>query len=145
MGPSLCAICEKHKTLSDFIIFEDNDLILSHMPVTPAQDAVYAGYCFIEPKKHLTELHELSDSSASKIGLWLRKLSLAHSEVLDVHRTYFFKFADITPHYHVHVYPRHLSTPPELVGEAVRHWAEVPKLGRSEVLELVKKMKAYFL
>src|SRR5262245_41114890 len=96
-----CNICVKHKTIRDFTILESDDLILSHMPPTSDHPQVYLGYCFIEPKAHVTRYEELSDEQARLIGLWTRKLSLAHSELLQAQRTYFFKFADITPHFHV--------------------------------------------
>ncbi len=147
MSALQCSICEKHKTLSQeagFVIFEDHDLLVSHMPALDSQSSVYAGYCFIEPKKHVTELHQLSEELASLIGVCLHKLSAGHKELLDVERTYFFKFADLTPHYHVHVYPRHLETPANLIGEAVRHWQGGPRFTRDEAIRFVEKMRTYF-
>ena len=144
MNSSACGICEKHLHLDEFIIFEDHGLVVSHMPPA-ASGTAYLGYCFIEPKRHLLKTSELSDVQAQHIGVWIKRLEQAHSDLLSAVKTYFFKFADITPHYHIHVYPRHPSTPPELVGEAVRHWAEAPQGQRSEILRLCKEMRAYFL
>lgn len=138
---NVCSICEKHKTIRDFVILEDENLLLSHWPSYSEDELVYKGYCFIEPKEHITHLWEMSDRQSEKVGLWAKKLDLAFSEILNSEKTYLFKFADITPHVHFHIYPRHPVTPLDVIGEAVRHWMDVPKISKSEVLNLCKRLR----
>lgn len=136
-----CSICEKHKILKDFVIFETEDLVVAHGPTSAEQPEVYAGYFFIEPKNHITHLHQLSDRQAELIGLWSKRLSQVHKDFFDVDQTYYFKFADITPHLHVHVYPRHKNTPSDILGESVRFWSEAPKFNREEVLKFCEAVR----
>lgn len=137
-----CYICQKHKTIEDFVIFESSDMIVSHMPATDQNPQVPLGYFFIEPKNHITHLWELTDQQARQIGFWIRQISEIHKKLWGVDKTYFVKFGDEVPHLHVHVYPRHPKTPEHLKGDAVRHWSETPTAGRDTVVKMCQELKA---
>lgn len=139
-----CTICAKHKNFQDFVIYENHDLVVSHLTPMVEQPHVYLGYCFIEPKTHLTQIWQLSDEQMQNIGLWVKRLSLAHKELLQAEKTYFLKFADITPHLHVHVFPRHPQTPASIIGDAVRSWNDGPKGDRQEIIKLCRSIRNYF-
>lgn len=144
IGLSICNICNKHNSNSEYLIHESDDLIVSHMPPSPEHPEVYLGYCFIESKKHITDISLLSDAQAQLIGLWTKKLSQAHTLLFKAERTYYFKFADITPHFHVHLYPRHPGTPKDLIGEAVRFWPDGPKADSEKIKKICKEMSLFF-
>jgi diadenosine tetraphosphate (Ap4A) HIT family hydrolase len=139
----VCDICEKHRNMNGLLIKESDGLILSHMPAPADGSGAYLGYCFIEAKKHITDFSDLESSDAVLIGNWLQALEKSHREILKASKTYFFKFADITPHFHIHVYPRHPGTPDQLIGEAVRHWTEAPRASLEDIRYFVNRVRAF--
>lgn len=127
--------------MQSFVIYENDEIIVSHAIPNEKEPKISLGYCYIETKQHLTRLWELNDRQAMGIGLWLKKLSDVHSELLNAKKTYTFKFADITPHIHFHVYPRHPQTPDSIIGEAVRFWKDGPRGDRNEIIKLCEDMR----
>ncbi|MGD0167644.1 MAG: HIT domain-containing protein [Gaiellaceae bacterium] len=121
-----CAICEKHRGkgfLVGELVYEDENVFVNHAPVEVVNG--YIGYLFVDAKRHVRGLAELSDEEASAIALMVSRLARA-LESEGAEHVYAFVFNHI-PHHHVHVVARHPGTPREFWGPRVDEWEDAPR------------------
>ena len=71
---------------------------------------------FIETKRHIPEISELTESEAKMIGLFTQRISKALMETLGMIHVYSFVIGDGVPHVHVHVIGRYPNAPREYWG-----------------------------
>ena len=77
--------------------------------LTAPERAPVRGYACIVSRRHVVELHELSDAEGAAYMRDLRKASKALSQVTDAVKLNFEIHGNTIPHLHVHIYPRHLG------------------------------------
>jgi len=143
-----CIICRKHcgevKLFGGFI-YEDDLIAISHSLFWGDETTHYLGHIFIETKRHVPEYAELTDEEAQRIGLYIKKVSKALLNTLDVDHVYSFMIVDGVPHIHVHVIGRYRGAPREYWGSKVDEWPDAPKGSEGEITKLTSLLRQYLI
>src|SRR6266545_4918260 len=108
MAMSGCVICEKHSSaeLAGLTVTADDLVVVSHLPlVTPAgaQERVYLGYLFVEPRRHVAELGDLSADEAAALGQHATVASLALQRSEGADHVYAAVVGHAVDHLHLHL------------------------------------------
>jgi len=136
--PSPCFICVKHARLSDYtgpILAEADGLMLTHFPIQNGVPATQ-GHLLIEPRRHITDLGDLTEAEARTLGTMISQGSRLIREKLGAEHVYVFRINDLVPHLHFHLVPRYPGTPREVWGPKIMEWAGAPKVTLEEVRTL---------
>ena len=134
-----CLICNKHASgdaLGCGVIYEDDLVLASH--ASPGMDSgdVYLGYVFVETKRHVAGLGELTSSEAAAVGVLVNDVATALRSTEGAEHIYSHVYGDGVPHFHVHLQARYPNTPrqywPKPVGKAaiivsLSEWPEAPR------------------
>ena len=102
---------------------------------------VYLGHLVVEPRRHVAELAELTDSEASAIGVTSAHLSRGLMSVLPAEHVYAAIIGDEVPHLHLHLLPRYSGTPREYWWDRVDEWPGAPRGDEQAVGELVERLR----
>lgn len=141
-----CIVCRKHsgeiKTFGGFI-YEDDLIAVSHSLFWGDEKAHYLGHLFIETKRHVAEFADLTDEEARRIGLYIKRVSQALLNSLDMDHVYSFIIVDGVPHMHVHVIGRYRGAPREYWGSKVDEWPNAPKGDEIKIAEVVEQIRSY--
>jgi histidine triad (HIT) family protein len=143
-----CLVCQKHRREIDVAggsIYEDALIFLSHAQLWQDETEHYLGHLFVEPKRHVAELGELTDEEAQAIGLWTSRLARALMETEHVEHVYTFVIGDGVPHVHVHVIGRYPGAPREYWGPRVDEWPEAPRGDAVRIAEVAGRVRDYLL
>ena len=143
-----CIVCQKHRgeiKLFGGFIYEDDLIAVSHSLFWGEEKNHYLGHIFIETKRHVGEYADLTDEEAQRIGLYIKKVSKALLNTLDMDHVYSFVIVDGVPHVHVHVIGRYRGAPREYWGSRVDEWPEAPKGDETEIEKVTEKLRACLL
>jgi histidine triad (HIT) family protein len=136
-----CPICEKHQGrgfLVGELLYEDENVFVNHAP--PGVVDGYLGYMFVDARRHVRGLAELSEEEATAVALMISRLARA-LEHEGAEHVYAFVFNHI-PHHHVHVVARYPGTPREFWGPRVDEWEDAPRGGEAEIALLCERLRA---
>lgn len=136
-----CLICEKHK--AEFpVIYEGKHFYLSHYNTSPDTPKAYRGHLFVEPKRHVVTVAELTNEEAQEMGQLIAMGGKAVMSVLKPEHLYQFNLGHQVDHLHIHLVPRYKNTPKEFWGGRKLHeWSGADRITEAEVLELVEQLK----
>ncbi len=136
-----CLICEKHK--AEFpVIYEGKYFYLSHYNISKDTQKVYRGHLFIEPKRHIITVAELTDEESQEMGQLIAMGGKAIMRVLKPEHLYQFNLGHQVDHLHIHLVPRYKNTPTEYWGGRKLHeWAGADRIGGLELSELMSQFK----
>jgi diadenosine tetraphosphate (Ap4A) HIT family hydrolase len=115
------------------LISADEQIVITHR----ARGSL--GYAFIEPRRHVDHLAELTEDEARAIGVLRSRLARALAAELAVQHVHAMVAGLGVPHFHEHVFVRHRGTPAD-VGWA-EPWSEAPV---GDIEELVGRLARYF-
>ncbi|ASW53099.1 HIT family protein [Plantactinospora sp. KBS50] len=92
-----------------------------HWRVAHAFDSALPGWLVLLPRRHVTEIAELTDAEAASLGTWQVRLSRALHAVTGCSKTYLMQLAEKEgfAHVHFHVVPRMPDLPADRRGPAV--------------------------
>lgn len=143
-----CFVCRKHAERGPFMpggpVGEDELVVVSHLsPQAPGRDgtAVYLGHLFVEPRRHVPGLAELSDAEARAVGWWCSRASRALRDAAGAEHVYAAVIGDSVPHLHIHLQPRYPGTPREYWWERLDEWPAAPLGGEPEIAALVRDLR----
>ena len=77
---SECLVCRKHKGEIDIpggVIYEDDLIFVSHAQLWGDEKEHYLGHVFVESKRHVAELADLTEQEAQAIGLFTSRIAKA--------------------------------------------------------------------
>ncbi|MDF3300273.1 HIT family protein [Streptomyces tropicalis] len=79
------------------------------------------GWLVLLPRRHVTAVHDLTDTEAAALGGWQVRLSRALADLTGCVKTYVVQFAEAEgfAHVHFHIVPRAADLPPEHRGVGV--------------------------
>ncbi|MFI6100988.1 HIT family protein [Lentzea sp. NPDC051213] len=132
-----CLICAKHRgegPLVGPVVWADDLVVVSHRP------SGVTGYLFVETRRHVAALDELTVAEVEAVARAARLAAIALRAELAPE----FVFSAIAgrgvAHFHQHVFARHRGTPAELP------WTEVewPGAPTGDPAELCARLRAYF-
>lgn len=102
-----CQICAKHQgsgLLVGPVIFADDLVTISH------RADGWLGYAFIETRRHVSKLEELTGAEAVAVGMMRSRLATALAAELAVEHVHSMVAGLGVPHFHEHVFVRHRGT-----------------------------------
>ena len=141
-----CLICRKHRgdiPLPGGLVYEDDLVCVSHSLIMEGEVEAYLGIFFVEPKRHIPGLAELTDEEVMRAGLLVTRLSRTLKESEGAEHVYLFVLGHHVPHLHIWVVPRYPGTPREYWGYRVDEWPEAPRGGPGEIEELCRRVQRH--
>lgn len=144
-----CLICRKHRRLPtelkgpNLAIYEDELVYLSHAQLWGDNEEHYLGYLFLETKRHIAGLGEMTDAEAERIGLLTKRAAEALTAVAGIEHVYAIVHGDGVPHIHIHLIGRHRGTPREHYGFGVTDWAGAPRGDETAIIALSKRLRRH--
>lgn len=114
-----CPICRQGKPYG--VVVE-----LEHSYLTADRNVKIRGYCSLVWKKHVVELHELSEADAGALMRELRIVSAAIAEINEPVKLNHEIHGNTIPHLHVHVIPRYRGDELEQAGKTVGSLSREP-------------------
>jgi len=143
-----CLVCRKHRdevSVAGGAIYEDDILYVSHAQMWGNETSHYLGHVFVEPRRHVAELADLTIEEAQAIGLYTSKLARALMQMESVEHVYSFVIGDGVPHVHVHVIGRYPGAPREYWGAKVDEWPEAPRGGEAEIAQVSARLRIFLM
>ncbi len=112
-----CLVCSKHRgetAIPSGVIFENELIYISHARRHNEGNDQYLGYVFVEPKRHVPKLADLTEEEARAVGLYTSRVAKALMCTEGVEHVYAFVRGDCVPR--VHVLGRYPGAPREHHG-----------------------------
>ncbi len=141
-----CLVCRKHRggvAVPGGTIFEDDLIFISHAQLFGEEKDHYLGHVFVEAKRHVPELADLTKQEAQAIGLYVSRVAKALLQTEGMEHVYSFFIGDGVPHVHVHVIGRRPGAPREYWGPKVDDWPGAPRGGEAEIAPVAARLRAY--
>lgn len=145
---SACFICEKHERIDELpggVWIADEHMVVSHLPLTTPRgtdERVYLGYLFLEPRRHVRELGELSAAEASSFGRLTAVSSKALQQATGADHVYAAVIGHGVEHLHLHLIARHPGTPTEFWWTRVDEWPDAPRGDADAIQALAERFRA---
>jgi histidine triad (HIT) family protein len=140
-----CFVCDKHRGRIDVpggALYEDDLVYASHGIIPEGKSRTYLGTLFVEPKRHVPGIAELSDREAQQIGLLSSRLARALKQSEGAEHVYVFVLGHHVDHLHVWLVPRYPGTPPEYRAMRVAEWPDAPKGDAAQIAALCARVRA---
>lgn len=99
-----CVVCRRGGPLHALVDLEVSTLTLS-------EQGTMRGNCTLFARRHVVELHELSDEEAAAFMRDLRRVGRAVQAATGAVKLNHEQHGNTLPHLHVHVYPRYPGDP----------------------------------
>jgi len=141
-----CLVCRKQHgevAVPGGFIYEDDLIAISHAQFFGEEKAHYLGHIFVESKRHVPELADLTGEEAQAVGLWISRVARALLETEGMEHVYSFFIADGVPHVHMHVIGRRPGAPREYWGPRVDDWPQAPRGGEAEIAQVADRVRTY--
>ncbi len=143
---SECLVCRKHRgdiAVPGGIIYEDDLIFVSHAQLLGGEKDHYLGHVFVETKRHVPELADLTAQEAQAVGLYVSRVAKALLQTEGMEHVYSFFIGDGTPHVHVHVIGRYPGAPREYWGPKVDDWPGAPRGSEAEIAQVAARLRTY--
>ena len=141
-----CLVCRKHKgeiAIPGGVTYENGLIFVSHAQLGKDEKEHYLGHLFIESKRHVAELADLTGQEAQMIGLFTSRVANALLHTQGMEHIYTFFIGDGVPHVHVHVIGRYPGAPREFWGTKVDEWPEAPKGSEHEIEQVADRVRSF--
>jgi diadenosine tetraphosphate (Ap4A) HIT family hydrolase len=141
-----CLVCRKHSGDVDVpggVIYEDNLIYISHAQLWGDEKEHYLGHVFVETRRHIAEVSDLTEEEAQVIGVYTSRIARALLYTEKMEHIYIFVIGDGVPHVHYHVIGRYPGAPREYWGPKVDDWPEAPKGDAAEIKKVADRMRTY--
>jgi diadenosine tetraphosphate (Ap4A) HIT family hydrolase len=141
-----CLVCRKQRgdlAVPGGFIYEDDLISISHAQLFGEEKAHYLGHVFVESKRHVPELADLTEEEAQAVGLWISRVARALLQTEGMEHVYSFFIGDGVPHVHVHVIGRRPGAPREYWGPRVDDWPQAPRGGEAEMAQVADRLRDY--
>lgn len=147
-----CFICRKQASgdaLGAGVIYEDELVFSSHVVPSGGNADAYLGYAFVETRRHVAGIGELSRDEAAAIGTLVNDLGAALRSSEGAEHVYAHVYGDGVPHLHVHLQARYPATPRDFwprrlddgaIATSLTSWPEAPRGDLGTVRELSRRL-----
>lgn len=139
-----CFVCDKHRgrvALPGGILYEDDLVSSSHGIIAEGRSKAYLGTLFVEPKRHVPGLAELTDAEAERIGLACARLARALKTSEKAEHVYSWVLGHHVDHLHVWLVPRYPGTPREYLPMRLAEWPGAPMGGPADIAALSDRVR----
>lgn len=143
-----CFVCHKHEILGTWpggALLADEHVVVSHRAPGTALDpgpSVYLGHLLAEPRRHVSELGDLTTDEAASLGTLAARASAALTAAGAEH-VYAAVIGHGVPHLHLHLLARHPGTPREYWWTAVDEWPDAPRGDGGAVGAFVARLRTH--
>src|SRR3954451_15758781 len=143
-----CYICTKHEAMAIVPggeILADEHVVVSHLPLTTPTScsaSVYLGHLFVEPRRHVTELGELTADEAASVGGLASLTSGALQRSEGAEHVYAAVIGLGVEHLHLPLIARYPGTPREYWWTRVDEWPDAPRGDAMAVIALADRLRA---
>ena len=137
MTSEACPICAKHRgegQLLGPVLHEDRLVVASLRADGPP------GYAFVETRRHVGGLEDLTSEEAAALGRTTTGLARALAAVLPVERVHSFVAGLAMDHLHQHVYVR-----PRGTAADAPWWPPTPAAGGVDAEDLAARLREHLL
>ena len=125
------------------MIYENDLIYVSHAQLWGEEKEHYLGHVFIETKRHVAEVADLTEEEAQTIGVYTSRIAKALLNTEQMEHVYIFVIGDGVPHVHYHVIGRYPGAPREYWGPRVDDWPEAPKGAEPEIAQVAERICAF--
>ena len=101
------------------------------------------GHVFVETKRHVPEVANLTEEEAQAIGVYNSRIAKALLHTESMEHIYIFVLGNGVPHVHYHVIGRYPGAPREYWGTKVDEWPEAPKGGETEIVLVAERLRKF--
>jgi histidine triad (HIT) family protein len=137
-----CLICRAHADPEALIIEWGEHVVVTHL--APAEtDTVYLGYLFLEARRHVPELGDLTPEEAAAVGAAAARWSRALQAVTGAEHVYSAVIGHGVAHFHQHLIPRYPGTPREFWWTQVDEWPDAPRGSKADAAALVERLRGF--
>jgi len=143
-----CLVCRKHGGEVDVpggVIYENDLIYISHAQLWGDEKEHYLGHVFVEPKRHVAEVADLTEEEAKIIGLYTSRIAKALLHTESMEHIYIFVIGDGVSHVHYHVIGRYPDAPREYWGPKVDEWPEAPKGAEAKIEQVAKRLRKFLM
>jgi diadenosine tetraphosphate (Ap4A) HIT family hydrolase len=133
-----CFICSKHAEMPPTVLAAEEQVVVTHL----AGESVYLGYLFVEARRHVPGLGDLSEDEAAAVGRAAARWSRALQTATGAEHVYAAVIGHGVDHFHLHLIPRYPGTPREYWWTRVDEWPGAPRGGEAEIAELLERLRA---
>lgn len=140
-----CLVCRKHSGIQPApggTIYEDDLVFASHSFIPEGEPEAYLGILFLEPKRHISGVEDLTDEEGARMGVLTARLSRALEQVTEADHIYLFVIGHHVPHLHFWLVPRYLGTPKEYWGLNINEWPGAPRGNEEEITHWCNRLRA---
>jgi histidine triad (HIT) family protein len=143
-----CFVCAKHAdpATQPFAVAADEHVVVAHLPLVTAAGAherVYLGYLFVEARRHVAELGDLTEDEAAAVGVAAARWSRALQDVAGAEHVYAAVVGHGDGHLHLHLIPRYPGTPREFWWTRVDEWPDAPRGDAAAIAALVERLRGH--
>lgn len=142
-----CPICAKHRgegyLVGGPLIWQDKHILVFHRP--PAGTGrVFLGHLFIETRRHVPYVDQLTDAEATAVGWAAVRAAKAIRHTLDPDYVFAAIVGRGVAHFHQHVFARHRGTPEDFDWMTSNQWGDAPHGGAAELADLSDRLRPHF-
>jgi ATP adenylyltransferase len=137
MAEDACPLCAKHRGEGPLVcpvIVADDLVVVTHRATGSL------GYVFLETRRHVAYVHQLTEAEAAAVGRLRTRVAAALAAELDVEYVFSMVVGTGVAHFHEHVFVRHVGTPADLRWS--EPWAGAPT---GDIGSLVERLRARLL
>jgi diadenosine tetraphosphate (Ap4A) HIT family hydrolase len=142
-----CPICAKHRGTGPLaggpLIWHDEHVLVFHRP-PDATGRAFLGYLFIESRRHVPVLDQLTDAEAAAVGQAAARAARAIRQVLHPEYVFAAIVGRGVAHFHQHVFARHRGTPDEFDWMTGDRWGGAPYGDAAELDALAERLRPHF-
>lgn len=140
-----CLICAKHRgegPLVGPIVWADDLLVVTH-GVPGAEGSAVLGYLFVEPRRHVPYLPDLTEEEAEAIARIVRRAAIGLRA--ELHPDFVFSAVVGTgvSHFHQHLFVRPAGTPARFGWMEGDKWPDAPRGTLDDIVELCGRLRPY--
>ena len=138
-------MCRKHRgeiVSPGGVVYEDELVYSSHIALPDEQPSIYLGTLFVEPRRHVPGIGDLTRAEAERVGWLTSRLAAALQATERAEHVYVFVLGHHVPHLHVWVAPRYPGTPARYQPWQVAEWPDAPRGGAAEIAALCDRVRA---
>lgn len=145
--PPDCPICAKHRGEGPLVgpkVWDDELMLVFHRPVDETGTTML-GYLFVETRRHVPYLADLTDAEAEAVGRTVRRAAVGLRAELQPDFVFSAVIGTGVAHFHQHVFVRHAGTPAEYDWHSGADWPDAVRGTTATVEELCSRLRPHLV
>ncbi|MCI4350620.1 MAG: HIT family protein [Thermoplasmata archaeon] len=143
MATEPCRFCERVRHSLSFpggVVYEDAHF---HATLWTGDDPrSYLGQLFVQSKRHVPSLAELTVDEGAALGALIQKLSNALRDTVHPELVYLDCYMEVVRHVHLFLTARYPGTPSEFLRWRVTEWPGAPHGDRAQIDVLGNRLRS---